>query len=158
MATKIDSRALRISPDMALPLDAITDTIGILAVKGSGKSYTFMVMAEEMVRSGAPVIIIDVVGVCWGLRTSADGKGEGLPIAVLGGEHADLPLDTNAGRVLAEFAAAERRSLVLDVSSFETKADQIRGRSRARRSAIARATSRAAAGSQTSAATFGRSN
>lgn len=118
--------ALRISPDLSLPLDVVTDTIGVIAVKGSGKSYTFMVMAEEMVRSGAPVVIVDVVGVCWGLRVSADGKGEGLPVIVLGGEHGDLPLDPNAGRVLAEFAASERRSIVLDVSAFDTKADQIR--------------------------------
>lgn len=124
--TLIDTPALRIADNFTLPIEAVTDTIGILAVKGSGKSYTFMVMAEEMARSGAPVIIVDVVGVCWGLRASADGRGEGLPIVVLGGERGDLPLDPNAGRVLAEFAAAERRSIVLDVSAFETKADQIR--------------------------------
>lgn len=117
---------LRIASDLTLPLESVTDTIGILAVKGAGKTFTFLVLVEEMVRQGLPVVVFDPIGVCWGLRSSSDGLRIGIPVVVLGGSHGDLPLDPHAGRVLAEFASKERRPIVLDFSDFETKADQIR--------------------------------
>lgn len=36
---------LRIAEDLALPATVVTQTIGILAVKGSGKTYTALVLA-----------------------------------------------------------------------------------------------------------------
>lgn len=69
---------LRIAKGFALPADAVTETFAILAKRGAGKTYTTLVMAEEMVRAGLPVCIVDPVGVAWGLRSSADGQIEGL--------------------------------------------------------------------------------
>ena len=42
------TRELRISPDLVLPLEAVTDTFGILAKRGVGKTYTASVLAEEL--------------------------------------------------------------------------------------------------------------
>lgn len=61
-------KKLDLGVGVSLPLDTVTDTIGILAIKGAGKTHTSMVLAEEIAKHGLPVIVFDVVGVCWGLR------------------------------------------------------------------------------------------
>lgn len=123
---------LRISDSLSLPLDTVTDTIGVLAVKGAGKTYTFLVLVEEMAKHGLPVIVLDPVGVCWGLRSSADGLRPGLPVAILGGpeaiaeKRADVLLQGDAGVALADWVLAERRPAVFDLSELPTKAAMIR--------------------------------
>ena len=42
--------------------DAVTQTFGILAVRGSGKSNTAAVMAEGMAKAKLPFVVIDPVG------------------------------------------------------------------------------------------------
>ena len=42
---------LRLAPDLALPLAAITETFGLLAARGAGKRNAAAVMAEEMFRA-----------------------------------------------------------------------------------------------------------
>jgi len=118
-------KQLRISPDLALPLDAITETFGILAVKRAGKSNAGVVMAEEMFKAGLPWIAIDPKGDWWGMRSSADGNGPGLPIVVFGGLHADVPLEPSAGQMVADIVVDQRLTCVIDVSEM-TKADMRR--------------------------------
>lgn len=113
---------LRVAPDLALPLDAATETFGILAKKGAGKSNAAVVLAEEMYGAGIPWVAVDPKGDWWGLRSSGDGKGPGLPIVVFGGRHGDVPLEPTAGALLADLVLAERLTCVLDVSEF-SKAD-----------------------------------
>lgn len=117
--------ALRIGPDLELPVDFVTSTQAILAKKGSGKSYTASVQAEELLGAGQQIVVIDPTGAWWGLRASADGKAAGFPIAVLGGEHGDVPLEVSAGEVIADAIAAEHFSCVLDLSLFR-KAESLR--------------------------------
>ena len=107
-----------LADDFHLPLEAVTETFAILAKRGSGKTYTAAVLVEEMLKAGQTVVVADPVGVWWGLRSSADGTGPGLPIAILGGDHADAPLSPEAGAAAADLAAKERLSLVLDLSHF----------------------------------------
>ncbi len=109
---------LVLAPEVSLPLEAVTETFAILAKRGVGKTYTAAVMVEEMLKAGQTVVVADPVGVWWGLRSSADGQGPGLPIAILGGDHADAPLAVEAGAAVADLAAEERLSLVLDLSHF----------------------------------------
>lgn len=120
------SSRLTISRELDLPLDTVTDTIGILAIKGAGKTYTFLVLVEEMAKHGLPVVVLDPVGVCWGLRSSADASGPGLPVVIVGGQHGDVPLEEGAGAVLADWVIAERRPAVFDLSELPTKAASIR--------------------------------
>lgn len=116
---------LKISGELQLPIDAVTGTFGILATKGAGKSNAAVVMGEEMYDAGVPWVAIDPKGDWWGVRSSADGKGPGLPIVVFGGRHGDVPLEPTAGALLADLVLEQRLTCVLDVSQF-TKADVVR--------------------------------
>ena len=104
---------IKIAKSLTLPLDATTQTIGILGIRGSGKTNTGVVFAEELLSAGQQTIIIDPVDVWWGLRSSEDGKQAGYPITVLGGEHSDLPLEATSGKVLAQFAVEHGASMIL---------------------------------------------
>src|SRR5262245_41166599 len=109
---------LHISSTLSLPIDFVTSTQAILAKKGSGKSYTASVQAEEMLAADQQIVAIDPTGAWWGLRSSADGKSSGFPIAVLGGEHGDVPLEATAGEVIADAIVCEHFSAVLDLRLF----------------------------------------
>lgn len=79
--------------NLTLGLDSVTKTFAILAQRRKGKTYTASVIAEEMVKAGIPWVALDPTGAWWGLRASADGKKEGLPVLVIGGQHGQLPLE-----------------------------------------------------------------
>lgn len=106
---------LRIAADLELPLDAVTETFLIFGKKGSGKTATAGVFAEELITAGLPVAVLDPMGAWWGLRASADGKGPGLPVAIAGGEHADLPIDHGSGAAMADLVVEERIPVVIDL-------------------------------------------
>jgi hypothetical protein len=110
--------SLRISPTLELPLEAVTQTFGILAKRGVGKTYTASVMTEEMLKNNLPVVVIDPIGVWWGLRSAANGKGPGLKIIIAGGEHADVPIEETSGEILANLVVDQRVSIVIDLSLF----------------------------------------
>lgn len=112
---------LKLSEDLSLPLEAVSRTFGILAVRGAGKSNTAAVMAEEMFKAGLPFVVVDPVGSWFGLRSSADGKSAGLSIPIFGGKHGDLPLERGAGELLADLVVERRLSCVLDLSQFESE-------------------------------------
>lgn len=118
------SRQLRIAKDFTLPLEAVTQTFAVLAKRGVGKSYLASVMTEEMLKAGLHVVVIDPIGVFWGLRASADGQGPGLPITVMGGEHGDVPLEVTAGETIAD-VVVDGLSAVIDLSGFR-KGEQTR--------------------------------
>jgi len=119
------SKRLHLSDDFSLPAEAITQTFGILAVRGSGKSNTAAVMAEEMARLSLPFVVIDPVGNWYGLRSSRDGKKAGLSIPIFGGRHGDVPLEKTGGQLVADLVVNERLSCVLDTSEF-SEGDKIR--------------------------------
>lgn len=106
---------VRIAHDLTLPIDAVTETFVILGKRGSGKTSTATVLTEELISAGQPVCVLDPKGDWWGLRSSADGQGPGLPVTIIGGEHADLPLPPESGAAVAEMVAAERLPVVLDM-------------------------------------------
>lgn len=110
---------LRISETLALPLDLVTQTVAILAKRGMGKTYTGCVLVEEMLQAGLHVVVCDPLGVWWGLLSNAAGDGPGLPIVILGGDHAHAPLDPAAGEAVAKLVVDQRLSVVLDLSHLE---------------------------------------
>ena len=109
---------LRIADNLSLPLEAVTQTFGILAKRGSGKTYTAAVLTEELLKAHAQVVVADPIGVWWGLRAAANGRDPGLPIVVMGGDHGDVVLEVGSGKVIAEFVVEEAQSVVLDLSLF----------------------------------------
>lgn len=116
---------IRIAPNLELPDDAVTQTFGILAVRGAGKSNLAAVMAEGMWKARLPFVVVDPVGSWWGLRSTADGRAGGLAIPIFGGRHGDVALEKTGGQVLADLVVDDRASCVLDVSEF-SEADKIR--------------------------------
>jgi uncharacterized protein len=115
---------LQLSRDVQLPLDAVTQTFAVLGKRGSGKTNTASVLAEQLVGRGLPIVYVDPIGVTYGLRHSRDGNGPGLPIIILGGEHADVPLEETGGAVVADFIVEHRPSAVLDLGLFSKSAQR----------------------------------
>ena len=109
---------LHISPTLSLPIDAVTQKFGVLGRTGSGKSYAATKAAEEMLDAKAQIVVLDPVGVWWGLRVSKNGKNEAFKIPVLGGMHGDIPLEPGAGALIADLIVDREISAVVDVSGF----------------------------------------
>jgi len=109
---------LKLSQDLELPEEAVTETFAILGKRGVGKTTTARVLTEELLEVGLPVLILDPTGVWWGLRTSADGRRDGYPVVIFGGDHADVPLEETAGTLIADVIVSQRISAVLDLSSL----------------------------------------
>jgi hypothetical protein len=109
---------IELSPDLKLPLDAVTQTFAFLARRGAGKTYGASKLAEEFATAGAQVVVLDPVGVWWGLRLAANGKDKGIDIPVFGGEHGDIPLEPTGGALVARAIVEHGISVVLDVSHF----------------------------------------
>jgi len=109
---------IKLAENLSLPVDCVTQTISILAIKRAGKSYTMRRLAEQLFKAGQQIILVDPKGDQWGLRSSADGKKAGLPVIVLGGEHGDVPLEVGSGEMIANLAVKERASILIDLSIF----------------------------------------
>lgn len=117
--------SLHVAPSFDLPLEAVTETLAILAVKRAGKSNAAVVIAEEMYDAGVPWVAIDPKGDWWGVRAGGDGNSPGLSVLVFGGLHGDVPLEPTAGRLVADLIVEQRLTCVLDVSEM-SRADQRR--------------------------------
>jgi hypothetical protein len=109
---------LKLSSSLTLPNDAVTQTLAFIARKGAGKTYAAGKLTEELLGIGATVIVIDVVGTWYGLRLNASGKGQGLPIAIFGGEHGDVDLNEHQGEALGQLLVNQNLSAVVDISKF----------------------------------------
>ena len=107
-----------LSDDLNLPATAATQTFAFLGRRGSGKSYGAGKLAEVLLDGGQQVVIVDPVGVWFGLRHDARGNAAGIPIPIFGGQHGDIPLEATAGALVAQLVAVKRISVVLDVSGF----------------------------------------
>lgn len=112
------SKSLKISDALSLPIDAVTQSLAILAKRRVGKSYTARRFAEQLLQAEQQVVIIDPKGDWWGIRSDASGKKPGFPVVILGGEHGDLPLEKTAAETVARLIVEERVSVLLDLSSF----------------------------------------
>lgn len=110
------SPTFRLSPQLELPVEAMTETIAILAQKGFGKTYTAMKLAEQMIKADGQIVALDPVGKWWSLRLARDGKGSWSNIPIFGGLYADFPLPPDKGAFIAELIVSHHTSAVLDVS------------------------------------------
>jgi hypothetical protein len=112
----LSQRSLHISPDLSLPLAAVTSTIVVYGGKGMGKTNLGAVVAEECAKAGLRWSVIDPMGVWWGMRHSADGKGRGVECLILGGAHGDIPIEPTGGAVIADLIADNKVSAIIDIS------------------------------------------
>lgn len=109
---------LFLAKDLQLPLEAVTQTFGILAVKGAGKTNTGVVMSEELMERGQKVVVADPTGVWWGLRSTFDGDKAGFPVVIFGGDKGDLPLHEEDGEMVATSIVNGKFSAILDFSNL----------------------------------------
>ncbi len=114
--TSTQADVIELAEGLRLPLEIVTSTLGVLANRGAGKSAFTHLLVERMYDAGLPVVVIDVKGDWWGIRSSADGKGPGLPFVIFGGDHGDVPLEPTAGELLANLIVDDRIPSVLDLS------------------------------------------
>jgi len=119
-------KKLHISTALSLPLEAITETIAVLGIRGSGKTNTCVVLTEELLDAGQQVVIIDPTDVWWGLKSSKNGKEAGYPVVVFGGRHGDVPLTAADGATVADFVVEERLPAILSLRHFESQSDMRR--------------------------------
>lgn len=107
---------LSISPDLSLPTNAVTSTLAVLGGKGMGKTNLAAVIVEEMAKARLRWRLLDPIGVSWGLRHSADGRGKGVECLILGGAHGDMPIEPTAGAIVADFIVEEDVDVIVDFS------------------------------------------
>ena len=106
---------IQIASNLALPLDAVTQTIAIIGIRGSGKTNSGVVISEQLLSEGQQVVILDPVDVWWGLKSSKDGKAPAFAIPIIGGEHADVPLEGTGGSIIADFVVDNRASAIISL-------------------------------------------
>ena len=93
-----------------LPKDYVTQKACLLGVTGSGKSYSAGDILEEFCKYDLPFVMIDVMGVHWGVATKYD-------IVVLGGRKGQQ-LDKSKGKEYAELVCKEIKQIVFDLSQW----------------------------------------
>lgn len=109
-----------------IPRAALDDRLGFIGTSGSGKTYAAGTAVEILLSNKSRVVIIDPLGVWWGLRLNADGKSKGFDIAIFGGPHGDLPLTENAGAIIGETAIGMTESCIIDLSELKSRAAERR--------------------------------
>jgi hypothetical protein len=111
-----------------IPREALDDRLGFIGTSGSGKTYNAGTAIEILLASHrARVVIIDPLGVWWGLRLLADGKKQSsFDVVIFGGDHADLPLNEQAGALIGETAATMAESCIIDLSKMPSRSAERR--------------------------------
>lgn len=118
-------KILNISKDLSLPLESTTQKMAWLGVTGSGKTYGASKYSEELWEKGAQFVVIDPVGVWYGLRLAQDGKKpNNINIPIFGGLHGDVPLEPTGGQLIANLIVDKGLSCIIDVSQFEHDTDK----------------------------------
>jgi hypothetical protein len=106
---------LNIARDGALTLpidDLLGESVAVLGIKGSGKSNTAAVIAEELLGAGLPLCIVDIAGEYWGLKEKYQ--------VLVAGRSANVDVETapSGGGALAEFSLRQGVPVILDLSGF----------------------------------------
>ena len=110
-----------------IPNAALDDRLGFIGTSGSGKTYNAGAAVERLLRRRARVVIVDPLGVWWGLRLLSNGKTQSpYDVAIFGGPHGDLPLNEHAGALIGETAATMAESCIVDLSQLGTKSAERR--------------------------------
>lgn len=95
-----------------IPEQALEQHTAVIGKTGAGKSYAIRGIVETLLDGNKRVCIVDPKGDWWGLKSSANGKLEGFPVVIFGGEHADVPINSHCGAQVAELiATGNRRSI-----------------------------------------------
>jgi len=104
---------LNISKDVKLQVnDVVGKCIGILGIRGSGKSNTSAVLCEELLKHKVPIAIADIDGEYWGLK-------EKYEILVVGkSDNVDIEVDPDVADKVAEVSIERGVPVILDLSGY----------------------------------------
>lgn len=120
-------KALKIGAGLDLPRNTATQKLAFIGTTGSGKTYGASKLAEQFWHDGAQFVVLDPVGVWYGLRIGKSGKSpSNIDIPVLGGLHGDIPLEPESGALIADLVVDKNISIILDVSQFESDQQKAR--------------------------------
>ena len=117
--------SLDLGRHLRLPLKFLSLRKVVFGGSGSGKTSCGRVIFEEAAAAGVLCGAIDLKGDFWGLKSSADGKSDGIPVVIFGGEHKDVPLDEAGGASLADIVVELRQPFVVDLEEL-SKGKQLR--------------------------------
>lgn len=92
-----------------IPFAALDGKVGIMGLTGSGKTYTAIGLAEQLLDAGRQVIIVDPTGVYNGLRTE-------FALPIFGGRYGDVEIGEESGDAVARLIIDRDLSAIVDVS------------------------------------------
>lgn len=101
-------KKLQLSKDLSLPVDVAGQAVALVGIRGSGKTNTAGVIAEELLEQRQQIVVIDPTDAWWGLRSE-------FPVFIFGGPHGDLGLEEADGKTLAEFVVEEQVPIILSL-------------------------------------------
>lgn len=105
-----------------IPSEALDDRLAIVGTAGSGKSYMASGAVERILARKGRCIVVDPLGVWFGLRLMPDGKTPSpFNPVIFGGPHGDLPINEHAGSLIGETVAGMAESCIVDLSEIGTK-------------------------------------
>lgn len=109
---------IELSKKISLPIDALSLRWVEFGNSGAGKTALGRVIFEEADNAGVPTGVIDLKGDWWGLKSSKSGESTGRQVIIFGGDHADVPLNENAGAEIADIVVELRQNFILDFEAF----------------------------------------
>jgi len=106
-------KELHISDDLDFSLDEIIGKcIGILGIRGSGKSNTAGVIFEELLKHNYPLTVVDIDGEYFGLK-------EEYELLVIGeGKNVDITIEPEDAPQVAEISLKQSIPVILDLSGY----------------------------------------
>jgi len=102
---------IQLAKDLELPFTIATQKMAFMGGNGGGKTYAATKTLEELLSANGWVVVLDPVGVYYGLRLDKAGHGpSGFDIPIFGGLNGDVILTPQSGKLIADLICDRRRS------------------------------------------------
>jgi hypothetical protein len=107
---------------LCFPAKVLDQHLVALGKTGAGKSSALRHIVEYLLLQKKRVCVIDPKGDWWGLKSSVDGNGPGFPVIAFGDfkkpEAADIPLNAQSGKHIAELITSGNRPCVIGMRGW----------------------------------------